>query len=432
MRGCFIVARLRANHSRMQWVSDRSAAVATMLPHELSDSIARLTNKRGYINAGIPRFEYLFGRDSIISALQLLKLNPEIARCTLLELARLQGRKVDNGTEEEPGKILHECYNNGDESAFMKYKSELGWLKPDRPVYFSIDSTPLFLILFSRYYSYTRDISIMEIAGSVDNAVMWLLDHGIIDGLVRYGKPSEGAGLLSQSWKDGVGKLLDDAVAPVAVVEVQGYAYAALTSLAPLYRRRNPEMALRMSSAASMIRERLEEFWMPDERFYALSIDGSGRKICAVTSNPGHLLFTGILPKSRAAAVVSRLMRPDMLTPYGIRTHSSLEPDFDERSYQRGSVWPHDNGMIAMGMERTDHSASITVAEAVLRAYRETGGAPEYLGVSRSNRLIPSDELEVEPCTLQGWSVATIANMIAKHPEVWQRGQPDLMLVRRE
>ncbi len=385
------------------------------LPRSLIADIERLTNRDGYINAGIPRFEYLFGRDSIISALQLLPIDPGVARSTLTELAARQGTKPDRETNEEPGKILHECYGNGADRAFMEYKAELGWLKPGKPVYFSVDSTPLFLILFSEYYSLTRDRSVFELMPKVDAAVRWILDYGMDGGLVRYGKPGEGKGLQSQSWKDGIGRLLDEAVGPVAVVEVQGYAYHALVSLSSLvYDSRNPMLAARMRSAAATLRERLNDFWMPKEGSYALAIDGNGRRIESVASNPGHLLFTGILDRDRADSVVSRLFKPDMLTPYGIRTHSMLDPAFDERDYQLGTVWPHDNGIIAWGLKRRGYADEYgAVGNSVINAYKETGTAPEYNGVSSENRLMDPGELRVEPCTIQGWTAATLANLFA-------------------
>ncbi len=386
-----------------------------LLLETLKKDVARLTHPRGYLHAGLPKFDEIFGRDSLITMLQLLKSQPEIARSTLIALAELQGTKVDPITGEEPGKILHE-FSEIENKGLESLKGSIGWWKSKVPYYFSIDSTPLFITAFAEYYSMTKDEELLcKLWPNLVAAAKWILDYGITDDLLRYGKPANGNGLQSQSWKDGVGNMMDKIVGPVAVVEVQGYAYHALRAFAKLAEYGNEnELSSRSLTASEKLKARFDrDFWSEKDKFYYLAIDGNGDKIMKVTSNPGHLLFTGILDKSHAEAVVKRLMQPDMLTEYGIRTHSSLDVDFDEYAYQLGSIWPHDNWIISKGMKRMGFKSEyFIVRDSILRAYEELRSTPEYWSAARNGRLIKPEELKEPPCDPQAWTAGTMIHYL--------------------
>ncbi len=393
------------------------------IPEPLLMEKESLMGSKGYLHAGLPKFDELFGRDSIVAAMQLLDHDPEIARRTLSELARLQGKRLDGTTGEEPGKILHELRELDDKGAvdekqFEDIKSGVGWWKPNVPYYFSVDSTPLFLTLFAEYYNKTHDDKTLhELLPNLVAATKWILDYGIKDGLVRYDKPQHGSGLQSQSWKDGVGNLLDMIVEPVAVVEVQGYAYHALKSMEQILAGAGEgNLSGRMLAAAGTLKKRFnEEFWSPTDQFYYLAIGGDGTKIMRRTSNPGHLLFTGIIDKVSADAVVRELFSPGMITAYGIRTHASDATDFNQFAYQLGSVWPHDNWMIAKGLKAMGYKAEYNrLREATLDMYEDLKCCPEYVPVSKGGLLIDLNDARLvsPPCVPQAWTVGAVINFM--------------------
>ncbi len=375
-----------------------------------------LKDKSGdYYHAGIKpdnhldkggNFDYLFGRDSEIFALERMDRDTEVARSTLKALSALQGSRTDPLNGEQPGKILHEMPSFN--------KPNIAWLHQGSPVYFSVDSTPLFLVLFADYYSITGDPAFKQ---NAVRAIEWMLNYGIRDGFLRYDKPSKGMGLLSQSWKDGIGNALEDLASPVAIVEVQGYAYAALSSrtLQSMAAESDPTLAARMKTAAAKLKERFNrEFWSEKDQFYYLAIDGDGNKVMKIASNSGHLLYTGIMVREQADAVVKRLFMPDMITKYGIRTHSELEPDFNPFEYQRGSVWPHDNWMIAMGLKKLGYNAEYSrLRDMVLEVWNDFESAPEYVpvGAGSNNRSaieLDDQRLVSPPCNPQLWTVGAI------------------------
>ena len=408
-----------------RWSEQRTAARVSaerldgekhgLLLGALREDIQKLMHPKGYLHAGYPKFDEIFGRDSIIAALQLLRSDPQIARSTLIALAELQGTKVDTITGEEPGKILHE-FSEVENQDLETLKGTTGWWKSKVPYYFSVDSTPLFISALGEYYEFTKDEALLcELWPNLVAAAKWMLDYGIRDDLLRYDKPANGEGLQSQSWKDGIGNIMDDVMGPVAVVEVQGYAYHALQAFARLAAYGNENAIAEQALAVSQnLKKKFDsEFWSEKDQFYYLAIDGNGRKIMKAASNPGHLLFTGIIDESHAKAVVKRLMQSDMLTPYGIRTHSSLDEDFDEYAYQRGSIWPHDNWMIAMGMRAMGFSKEYQIIRAaVIKAYGELGSTPEYYSASRDGILIRPAQLKEPPCDPQAWTVGSIMHFI--------------------
>ncbi len=386
--------------------------------------LKKLSSREGYLYAGYPNYMGLFGRDSLISAWQLLDSYPGIARATLLELARLQGRVMDQKTGEEPGKILHEYYKERD-GYYESFKSGIQWLSPGRPVYFSVDSTPLFLIVLREYYGKTGDIGLVKsLSPNTTAAVQWMLRYGIEDGFLRYEGMPDGKGLSSQSWKDGAGNILGNVKGPVAVVEVQGYLYAALNSISSLER----DSGIRLldhdiSGMAQELKSRVDREFKMRNGYYCLALDGSNSRLEYITSNPGHLLFTGMLDEADATAVAKRLFEPDMLTAYGIRTHSSSEPSFDEYAYQLGSVWAHDNWMISLGLKATGRLNEYgIIRKSIIRAYTEYASIPEYFGVRRNGALMKLDDMRVKPADPQAWALGALYSMITDN--ICEQGRP--------
>jgi glycogen debranching enzyme len=302
----------------------------------------------GIIAAGIPWFATTFGRDSLIASYQTLLLDPQLARDTLRVLARYQGTEYNDWRDEEPGKILHE-YRQGE----MTCAGEM----PFSPYYGSIDSTPLFLILLTEVYNWTADQDLVrELLPAAYKALDWIDSYGDLDkdGLVEYSRRSP-KGLANQSWKDSWdANMRPDGslpVTPIAPIEVQGYVYDAKFRMASLLKSfGDVERGEKLKQEALAISAKLESYWMSHASFYAIALDGKKSPVEIVSSNPGHLLFSRAIPKERARDVVRRMMQPDMFSGWGWRTLSEKESTFNPLSYHRGSVWPHDNSLIAHGM----------------------------------------------------------------------------------
>jgi glycogen debranching enzyme len=301
------------------------------------------------IGAGIPWFATIFGRDSVIASYQALALNPQLAIDTLRVLARYQGTEYNDWRDEEPGKILHEL-RNGE----MTRSGEM----PFGPYYGSVDATPLFLILLSETYNWTADEGLIrELLPAAYRALDWIDRYGDLDGdgFIEFLRRSP-KGLVNQGWKDSWDANMrpDGSVAcpPLALVEVQGYVYEAKYRMASLLRAfGDTGRAERLRKEAADLAKRLEKaFWMPGPGYYAMALDAQKRPLEVISSNAGHLLFTRVLTRDRARAVVNRIMHEDMFTGWGWRTLASSERVFNPLSYHRGSVWPHDNSLIAHGM----------------------------------------------------------------------------------
>ena len=302
------------------------------------------------VTAGIPWFAAPFGRDGIISAFQSLIVTPEPARETLLFLARHQGRKIDPDRDEEPGKILHE-YRRGE----MARTGEI----PHRPYYGSVDATPLYLVLLDEYVNFTNDIGLVQkLAASIEAAMSWILERCDADprGLLTYNL-GQGGKLRNQGWKDssdGVcfpdGRLVSG---PIALVEVQGYAIDGLERACRLLRRiGRPDLAPRAEKRAQALRDAVEKLYFDDSGACALTIDGAGNPVMTQTSNPGHLLFSSAIRAERARSIASALLSGGLWSGWGIRTLSAEHSAYNPLSYHRGSIWPHDNSLIAFGMAR--------------------------------------------------------------------------------
>jgi len=375
----------------------------------LLQDIEKLKSSRGYLNAGYPRYNTLFGRDSLVSAWQMLEIDSAIARTTLETLAEYQGKIVNPKAEKEPGKILHEHRLRPEEQAKLPY-----W---DFPYYGSVDSTLLFIILTGKYFRRTCDETfLLEIWDNIVAAFGWIRNYGDSDGdcYVEYERRNP-HGLFHQGWRDGLEDYLK-IKPPVAIVEAQGYVYAAYQSLIFLAKGLGKSNVSREASASSeVLRKKFnEDFWMKRENYFALALDGEKRQRKAITSNPGHLLFTGIVFKAKINPLISRLFQPDLWTPYGIRNHSSKDPDFDPYSYHMGSVWPHDNWIIYKGLRNLGFGRHADqIKKALLRAYRELGKIPELYAVINNNIV----DLSASPMRgttanhLQAWASAGLLEM---------------------
>lgn len=300
------------------------------------------------IAAGIPWFATVFGRDSLIAGYQALMLHPRLATETLRFLARHQGTRRDDWRDEEPGKILHEL-REGE----MTRAGEM----PHSPYYGSVDATPLFLIVLDETYNWTGDDALLEeTLPAARRALEWIETGGDLDGdgLVEYQRRSP-QGLSNQGWKDSWDAYLqrDGQVprAPLALCEVQGYCFDARYRLARLLRAAGDTAAAeRLKRQAVELAHRFERlYWLPESGYYAAALDADKKALPMITSNAGHLLWSRIAGREHARQVARRLMRADLFTGWGIRTLSSDEPTFNPMSYHRGSVWPHDNSLIAQG-----------------------------------------------------------------------------------
>ncbi|MEX1172994.1 MAG: glycogen debranching N-terminal domain-containing protein [Chloroflexota bacterium] len=321
-----------------------------------------------YVAAGVPWFVTLFGRDAIITAIQSLAAHPRLAVETLTVLAAYQATETDPWRDAEPGKILHEL-----RTGEMAGAGEL----PHTPYYGSVDSTPLWLILLGATFDWTGDRALVDrLWPNALAALDWIDRHGDMDGdgFVEYQRHSE-RGLLNQGWKDSSDAIRDrsgrEVVGPIALVEVQGYVYDAKRRMAGLARIRGDEaLATRLESDAETLRARFEAaFWVDDQHYYAMALDGQKRPADAIASNPGHGLWTGIVSPDRARDVIDRLLRPDMFSGWGVRTYASGQPGYNPIGYHTGSVWPHDTAIIAAGLKRYGfHEASNRLAGQMLDA----------------------------------------------------------------
>jgi glycogen debranching enzyme len=363
------------------------------------------------LSAGIPWFSTLFGRDSIIAAMQTLMFNPDLAQQTLTVLAAYQGQGTDNWREEEPGKILHEL-----RLGEMSRSGEV----PHTPYYGTVDATPLWLMLYADYYAWRGDRALLEQLWENALAAMAWIDRSCeATGYITYACKSAG-GLRNQGWKDSGDCIVDAkgrvAEGAIALAEVQGYVYAAkvrLSELALLQQR--PDLRDRWQKEAQALKERFErDFWLPDQGYFALALDGEGRPVDSITSNPGHCLGLGILSFEKARSVAERLQAPDMFSGWGIRTLSSTSPAYNPMGYHVGSVWPHDNGLIAAGLRSLGFTEqALEVAQGIfdMTAQQPYQCPPElFCGFDRT----PEDSPVRYPvaCSPQAWATGTVFQLL--------------------
>jgi glycogen debranching enzyme len=397
--------RVRTGHGLLEKVIDRSQRDLRTLRSSLDG--------HHYFAAGVPWYVTLFGRDSITAALQTLAYEPEVAAHTLRLLARYQGSKVDAWRDEQPGKVMHEL-RVGELARTGKI--------PQTPYYGSIDATPLFLVLLCRHADWTGSLELFhELRENVERALGWMAKYGDPggDGYLAYEGESKD-GLSNQGWKDSGDAIMnaDGSLArpPIALAEVQGYAYLAKVGLADLHRRAGDGgRADQLRKEADELRRRFNrDFWLEDKGTYALALQADRRPAAVVASNAGQVLWSGIADSDKAKRTAERLMRPDMFCGWGVRTLSSQEKRFNPIGYHLGTVWPHDNALIAAGLRRYGQDgaarqilAGLLEAAAQFHAYR----LPEvFAGFDKGQYGVP------------------VHYPVACHPQAWAAGSVPYLL----
>jgi glycogen debranching enzyme len=364
--------------------------------------------------AGLPWFMALFGRDSLITSFQALPYLPELAATTLRVLASRQATERDDFHEREPGKILHEL-------RFGELTSR--GQRPHSPYFGSADATPLFLVLLDEYRRWTGDDALVrELEVNARAALRWIEDSGDLDGdgYVEYESRNPTTGLVNQCWKDSWDSIqfADGTLArgPIATCEIQGYAYDAQRRAARLAREvwHDDSLSDHLERRASDLRASFRrDFWIPERGCHALALDGDKRQVDSLTSNIGHLLWSGILEENEAAATAGRLLDAQLYSGWGIRTLGTKEAGYNPLGYHTGTVWPHENSLIAAGLARYGyHEEAETIASAVLAA------APYF-----EHRL---------PEVFAGFPVAMTSVPVefptASRPQAWAAGAPLLLL----
>lgn len=360
--------------------------------------------------AGLPWFMALFGRDSLITSYQALPYLPELAATTLRVLAARQARTRDDFQEQEPGKILHEL-------RFGELTARGEW--PQSPYYGTADATPLFLVLLDEYHRWTGDGELVRaLEPNARAALAWIEESGDADGdgYVEYARRNQRSGLDNQCWKDSWDAIqfADGRLArgPIATCEIQGYVYDARRRAARLAREvwDDPGLADRLERQAAELRTRfLRDYWIPERGCYALALDGDKRQVDSLTSNVGHLLWSGLLDEAGARATAERLMEDELWSGWGVRTLGSREGGYNPLGYHTGTVWPHENSLIAAGLARYGHhDAAAAIAAAMF------GAAPHF-----EHRL---------PEVFSGFPAASttvpVAFPTASRPQAWAAGTP--------
>jgi glycogen debranching enzyme len=417
----FFKAMIQAHH-KLKAVTRNTATVTTsndvfneVLCRAMADLYMLMTNtpQGPYPYAGIPWYSTTFGRDGIITALEMLWLDPSVARGVLRRLAAYQAKGTDPANDAQPGKILHEM--RGGEMAALREV-------PFGQYYGSVDSTPLFVMLAGLYVERTGDqATLAELWPAVEAALGWIDGPADPDrdGFLEYNRMSM-EGLPNQGWKDSHDAIFHAdgrlAEGPIALAEVQGYVYLAKLLAAKCARRLgHGRRALALEEQAARLAERFEAaFWCPELDTYALALDGTKDPCRVRSSNAGQLLFTGIVRPERAAKVADGLLRPHFFSGWGIRTLAGSEHRYNPMSYHNGSVWPHDNALIALGLARYGlkrAAAQVFTGLYETATYMELRRLPElFCGFQRRRGRGP---------TL--YPVACL-------PQAWASGAPFLML----
>ena len=356
--------------------------------------------------AGLPWFMALFGRDSLITSLETIPYAPGLAHSTLHALAAAQAEDFDDFRDAEPGKILHEL-RHGELVHFGQ--------RPHSPYFGSVDATPLFLIVLDEYERWTGDTeTVRELEPNARAAVRWLEEYADLDGdgFIEYRTRNPETGLVNQSWKDSWNAIVhpDGRVAarPHAVCEVQGYAYDARVRTARLAREvwDDPQLADRLERDAATLRRRFDDaFWLHDEAFYALALDADKQPVRTLASNMGQLLWSGIVPDERVDAVVERLMSEAMFSGWGVRTLAAGQPAYNPMEYHNGTVWPHDNALVAAGLARygrRDEAARIAQAVIEMGPHVDYRLPEALVGASRADVGFPVPYPSA--CSPQAWA----------------------------
>jgi len=387
----------------------------SLLVRGMRDLRALRTPTRGgeVMAAGIPWFVAPFGRDALMACHQTLMLNPELSQTTLRALAAYQAEEVDEWRDAQPGKILHELRQGELAGAHII---------PHTPYYGSVDSTPLWLLLLGTYYRWTGDLAFCrEMLPHAERALAWVDEYGDLDGdgFVEYQRSSP-RGLANQGWKDSHNSVVhaDGTLAegPIALAEVQGYVYLAKWRIAEvLDALGQADRGEALRREATELKARFNErFWVEDERFFAMALDGRKRQVTTVTSNPAHCLYCDIVDHDKAGEMARRLLAPDMFSGWGIRTMSRSSVAYNPMSYHNGSIWPHDNAFIGAGLKRFGHSkATNRVATALfdMAVNVDLMRLPElFCGFTRRAPNRP------------------VAYPVACAPQAWAAGAPFLLL----
>lgn len=358
--------------------------------------------------AGLPWFGVPFGRDSLIAALQMLAFNPEIAKGTLLTMASQQGTKVDPWRDEQPGKIMHEI-RYGELAATNQI--------PFTPYYGTIDATPLFLVLLSEYTKWTGDLTLAEqLLPNIEAALNWIDEYGDRDGdgFVEYHQESS-KGIANQGWKDSGDSIVhrngDYAETPIALSEVQGYVYQAKLGVAAIFEAQGKkEEATKLREKADKLKKLYDEkFWMENQQFHAIALDKDKQQVGTLTTNPGHVLFAEMLEEDKAEKVIEKLVGPAFFSGYGIRTMAEGEAGYNPMSYHDGSIWPHDNSMILLGMSKLKHQEEANI---VINGLIEAANHFEY------------DRLPELFCGYDSKIGRAVKYPVACSPQAWAAGTP--------
>ena len=333
--------------------------------------------------AGLPWFMTIFGRDSIFTSLQALPFTSELASTTLLALAERQGTRIDDFRDEDPGRILHEL-RYGELTAFEE--------RPHSPYYGNADATALYVVLLDEYERWTGDTKLVrDLEHAARAALAWIDEYADLqgNGYVSYQRRNDKTGLENQCWKDSWDSISyrngDLPGFPRATCELQGYAYDAKIRGARLARHvwKDPAFADRLEKEAADLKRRFNrDFWVPDGEYFAVALDHDGRQVDSLTSNIGHLLWSGIVEKSKARAVARHLLGPRLFSGWGVRTLAEGEARYNPIGYHVGTVWPFDNSFIAWGLRRYgfDEEAAGIVAGIMAAAEVFDGRLPEAFG----------------------------------------------------
>ncbi len=394
---------------------DRLNAVVRRSLLDLGTLHTRLDG-RSFFAAGVPWYVTLFGRDSIISALQALPFDTAVAADTLRLLARFQGTKRDAWRAEEPGKIPHEL-----RVGELANKGAI----PYTPYYGTVDATPLWLILLGRHAAWTGSLDLFhELRPCAEAALAWLDDAGGRDGdgFLAYDAGAAPDGIVNQGWKDSGDAIVnaDGSIAtpPIALVEVQGYAWRARRELADLLHQDGQAgRADSLRGTADRLRERFQRaFWLADRNIYALALQKDHRPCAVVSSNPAQALWTGIVPREHARAVRDSLMAEEMFSGWGIRTLATKEKRYNPAGYHLGTVWPHDNAFAAAGMKRAGLAQdALRVLDALLAAAAcfDHDRLPEvFSGFAPS--LFPTPVHYPVACHPQAWAAGSVPFLLTE------------------
>jgi glycogen debranching enzyme len=364
--------------------------------------------------AGLPWFMTMFGRDSIFTSLQALPFTSELAATTLLALAERQGTRIDDFRDEDPGRIPHEM-RYGELTAFEE--------RPHSPYYGCADATPLYVVLLDEYERWTGDVRLVrDLEHAARAALTWIDEYADLqgNGYVSYQRRNQETGLENQCWKDSWDSISyrngDLPGFPRATCELQGYAYDAKIRGARLAREiwKDPALADRLEKEAADLKRRFNrDFWVDDGEYFALALDNDGRQVDSLTSNNGHLLWSGIVDKGKARAVARHLLGPRLFSGWGVRTMAEGDARFNPIGYHVGTVWPFDNSFIAWGLRRYGFKdeAACLVAGILAAAEVFDGRLPEaFGGYQRSATMYP------------------VRYPTACSPQAWSTGAPLLML----